>query len=125
MNPIPVDAAVFDQCVQMVVGVEPVLDFDSQAHKTDRDGMPKWKLQLLYKAPNARKPEVVEVGFAAVEVPDVSPTSRPLFKGLVARHWSNENDYGYSSGVSLSAEQVGFREAPSASNGSKREPAAA
>ncbi len=126
MNQIPVDAAMFDQCVLMVIGAEPVLDFETQAHKTDRDGLPKWKLQMLYKAPMARKPEVVEVGFAAAEVPELSPTSRPVFKGLVARHWDNENAYGYSSGVALSAEAVGFRDAPSASaNGSHKEPVAA
>ena len=114
MNQIPIDPAVFDQQLVMVVGCEPVVDFDTGAQKTDKDNVPKWKLQVLYKTERARKPEVVEIGFATPTQPEFGPESRPVFKGLVGRPWSNENQYGYSSGVALSAEQVGFRKPPSA-----------
>ncbi|MEM9656351.1 MAG: hypothetical protein AAGA65_30005 [Actinomycetota bacterium] len=116
MNVVPVDPNVFDKSVMAVIGVEPVLDFDTEAQKVDRrTNAPKWRLQLLYKAPTARKPEVVEVGFATDEVLDINPTDRPVFTGLVARHWENTNEYGTSSGLSLSAEAITFRSAPSAS----------
>jgi len=121
MKQFPIDTAVFDQCTLMVVGCEPVVDFDTGAQKTDRDNVPKWKLQILYKAEGAPRPEVVEIGFATATAPEFDPTSRPVFKGLVGRPWANENQYGFSSGVALSAEQVGIRQAPSA----RRESAAA
>ncbi len=95
-----------------VIAVEPVLDFQTQTQKTDREGANKWRLQLLYKAPTARRPEVVEVGFASPDQPEPGPTDRPVFAGLVARHWENTNEYGTSSGLSLSAEQITFRSAP-------------
>ena len=123
MNSVPIDPTVFDQCVRAVIDIEPVLDFDTQQQKTDREGAAKWRLQLLYKAPNARKPEVVEVGFATPDRPTPSPNDRPVFAGLVARHWENTNEYGTSSGLSLSAESVTFGSAPS-SQRSKAEAAA-
>jgi len=113
MNSVPIDPNVFDQCVIAVIGVEPVLDFDTDTQKVDRrTNAPKWRLQLLYKAPTARKPEVVEVGFATAEVLEVNQGDRPVFSGLVARHWENTNEYGTSSGLSLSAEEIKFRSAP-------------
>ena len=121
MNSVPVDPAAFDQSVRAVIDIEPVLDFDTQQQKTDREGAAKWRLQLLYKAPTARKPEVVEVGFATADRPNPGPNDRPVFAGLVARHWENTNEYGTSSGMSLSADTVTFRSPPSA----KKEPAAA
>ena len=121
MNSVPIDPAVFDQCVRAIIDIEPVLDFETQQQKTDREGANKWRLQLLYKAPNARKPEVVEVGFATPDRPNPGPTERPVFAGLIARHWENTNDYGTSSGLALSADTVTFRAPPS----SRKEPAAA
>jgi hypothetical protein len=113
----------FDRCVLAVIGIEPVLDFDTDTQKVDRrTNAPKWRLQLLYKAPTARKPEVVEVGFATDEVLEVNPTDRPVFTGLVARHWENTNEYGTSSGLSLSADEIQFRSPPPAQ---RREPAGA
>ena len=112
MNSVPVDPAVFDQGVMAVIAVEPVLDFNTQMQKTDREGAAKWRLQMLYKAPTARKPEVVEVGFSSPDQPQVAQGDRPVFAGLVARHWENTNEYGTSSGLSLSAEKVTFRSAP-------------
>lgn len=112
----------FDQCVRAVIDIEPVLDFDTQKQKTDKEGAAKWRLQLLYKAPNARKPEVVEVGFATTDRPSPAPTDRPVFAGLVARHWENTNEYGTSSGLSLSADKVTFRSPPAAT---RKETAAA
>ncbi len=115
------DTAIFDQGVRAIIDIEPVLDFDTQMQKTDRDGAAKWRLQLLYKAPAARKPEVVEVGFATADRPNPGPDDRPVFVGLMARHWENTNEYGTSSGLSISADAVTFRSPPAA----KREPAAA
>lgn len=121
MNTFPIATDVIAHGAEMVVGIEPVTDFDTGAQKTDKDGTPKWKIQFVYLAPGARKRELVEVGFASHKEPEFAPGSVPVFKGLVGRHWSNENAYGYSSGVALSAEEVGFRSAPSV----EREPVAA
>ena len=120
MNQFPIDTAVFDQGIVMVVGCEPVVDYDSGVQKTDRENVPKWKLQVLYRANGARRPEVVEVGFATATQPEFDAESRPVFKGLVGRLWSNENQYGHSAGVAISAEQVGFRNAPSTERGGER-----
>ncbi len=121
MKSVPVDPNEFDRNVMAIIGIEPVLDFDTGQQKTDRDGAPKWRLQVLYKTPRQRKPDVEEIGFATADLPEPGPMDRPVFVGLMARHWENTNDYGTSSGISLSAETVTFRSPPS----QQREPAAA
>ena len=113
---IPVDATVFDQMVRAVIDIVPVTEFDTGEQKRTKDGVPKYRVQLLV-ATGARKPEVLEVNFAAIQLPEFDPAKRPVFVGLTVSAWENTNEYGTSSGVSWSCEEVRFRAAPQ--NGSK------
>ena len=109
MNAFQIDSNWFTHNIKGLIDIEPVIDFDTKQQKADRDGMPKWRLQLLFKTPDMRKPEVVEVNFATDEITRVEPgMAVPVFKGLTGRHWSNQNAYGYSSGVSISADEIEF-----------------
>lgn len=108
MKQIPIDLNEFNDNIKAFIGIEPVVDFDTGEHRKDRDGRAKYRLQLLYKTARQRKPDVVEVGFASHEEPQLHDGTRPAFHGLIGRHWHNENEYGASSGVSLSAEAIDF-----------------
>ncbi len=108
---IPVDATVFDQMIRAVIDIVPVTDFDDGKQKKTKDGVPKYRVQLLV-ATGARKPEVMEVNFASIQVPEFDPAKRPVFVGLTVSAWENTNEYGTSSGVSWSCDEVRFRSAP-------------
>jgi hypothetical protein len=118
MRTIPVDINAFMASVQSVVALDPVVDYDTGEQRKDRDGVPRWKLTVLFQEEN-RKRELVEVGFAAATTPEPSPGAELVLTGLVARHWETTNDYGTNSGVSLSAQSVGFKPAASSANGSR------
>lgn len=110
MNTFQIDAEWFTRSIRGLIDVEPVVDYDTKQQKTDKNNLPKWKLQLLWKTPEmgTKKPLVVEVGFATDEVIQVEPGMTPTFHNLVGRHWENQNTYGYSSGVSMSADRIDF-----------------
>ncbi len=107
MREVPVDAGAFLANVGGVVAIEPVEDFETKNHATNRDGVPKWKLQLLYKRPGVRKRDVIEVGFAAHEhaLPAMSDAQKGLFfRGLRAMLW----EQGGRHGLSLSCDEFSF-----------------
>ena len=122
MNVVPVDANLFSAHIVGVVAIDPVTDYDTGEHKTDRDGIPKWRVQVIHQVPGRRR-ELVDVNFAASTEPSPGEGARPVFTNLQARHWENQNAYGYSSGLSLTADEVSFRTAPN--NNRTREEAAA
>lgn len=111
MNQIPIDTNQFVANIVGVVAIDPVTDYDTGEHKTNRDGTPKWRLQVIYQ-PAGRRRELVDIGFAAATEPMPGPGDRPVFVNLVGRHWANQNDYGYSSGIALSCDELKFRSAP-------------
>ena len=119
MKNIPVDIAAIMAGIQSVVGLDPVVDYDTGEQRRDRNGVPRWKLTVLYQD-GRRKRELVEIGFAAVDAPEPSPGAQLVLTGLSARPWENSNEYGFSSGVTLSAETVRFNPPTQ-----RREPAAA
>jgi hypothetical protein len=124
MRTIPVDTAALMTNVVGSLGIDPVVDYDTGEHRKNRDGVPRYKLTLLVQEPG-RKKELVEVGFAAAELPEQKAADdQVILQGLVARHWENTNEYGTSSGITLSADAVGFKPAAARSNG-QRENAAA
>ncbi len=98
MREVDVDAGAFVEKVKGVVGIEPVEDYETEGKQsTTKDGVPKWKLQVLVKNPRVRKPEVVEVGFAAHshELPDMADVGEGLyFRGLKAMLWEQGNRHG-------------------------------
>jgi hypothetical protein len=110
MRNVPVDINTFQINVIGPVGIDPVTDFETGEHRRTRDGIPRWRLTLLYQEPGRRK-ELVEIGFAAPTPPEAEPGAAVVLTGLVARHWETTNDYGTSSGITLSADTVGFRPA--------------
>lgn len=108
MRNIPVDINAFLSKVVGPVGFDPVVDYDTGEHRRNNDGVPRWKLTVLYQD-QGRKKELVEIGFAAPQPPErASESDQLVLQGLVARHWENTNAYGTSSGVALSADTVGF-----------------
>jgi hypothetical protein len=121
---VPVDTAALLANVHGCLGIDPVVDYDTGEHKKNRDGVPRYKAVLVYQLPG-RKRDLIEIGFAASEVPvQTSAEDEIILQGLVVRHWSSTNEYGHSSGMSLSADVVGFKPAAARSNG-QRETAAA
>lgn len=121
MRSIPVDINTFMTNIRGVSGIDPVTDFDTGEHKRDKEGVKRWKLEVLYREPRMSKSEVVQVAFSAHDEPDVNG-GELVITGLVGRPWSNSNDYGHSSGVSLQADSVTFRPVGAARNGAKGEP---
>lgn len=110
MRSVPVDIQTFMTHVETPVGIDPVVDFDTGEHRKDNQGTPKWKLTVLYREPG-RKRELVEIGFAAPNAPEAEPGATLIVQGLTARHWENTNKYGTSSGITLSADRIGFKPA--------------
>jgi hypothetical protein len=107
---VPVDIPLFLSHVVAPVGIDPVTDFETGEHRRNRDGVPRWKLTVLYQEPG-RKKELVEVAFAAPTAPEAAPGDQVVLSGLVARHWEATNDYGTNSGITLAADTIGFQPA--------------
>ena len=110
MRSVPVDINAFMSNVHTPIGFDPVVSYETGEHRRDNKDVPKWKLTVLYQEPG-RKKELVEVGFSAHQVPEGDANSTLVLQGLTARHWENTNQYGTSSGITLSAESVGFKPA--------------
>ena len=110
MRSVPVDINTFMNNIVMPVGVDPVVVFETGEQRRDNKEVLKWKLMVLYQEPG-RKKELVEIGFSAPQIPEGDANSTLVLQGLVARHWENTNAYGTSSGISLSADTVGFKPA--------------
>ena len=108
MRSIPVDIAAFLANVVTPVGFDPVVDYQTGEHKRNRDGVPRWRLTVLYQEPK-RKKELVEIGFAAVDPPDAEAGAELILQGLSAKHWETTNEYGTSSGVVFTADSIGFK----------------
>lgn len=117
MRTVPVDIPLFLSHVVAPVGIDPVTDFTTGEHRRNRDGLPRWKLTVLYQEPG-RKKELVEVSFAAPSAPEAEPGAQVVLSGLVARHWEATNEYGTNSGLTLAADTVGFQTATG--NGANR-----
>ncbi len=94
--------------VHTPIGFDPVVSYETGEHRRDNNGVLKWKLTVLYQEPG-RKKELVEIGFSAAETPEAKPDATLIIQGLVARHWENTNQYGTSSGITLSADTIGFK----------------
>ena len=62
--------------------------------------------------PAARRSEVDHIRFPAREAPAVDPTGELVITNLIGRHWENQNDYGYTSGIALSADAVPLQARP-------------
>jgi len=114
MREVPVDAAALLAPVDVVIGIDEVLETDESGNPTGQqrltnDGVPKWKLVL--SARNGRgKRELIEIGFAAAEAPEYGPKDLPHFRNLKAMHWH----MGNNAGLALTAEAVAFK--PAAGN---------
>ncbi len=108
MRNVPVDINAFLTNVLSPVGFDPVVDYDTGEHRRTNDGVPRWRLTVLYQEPG-RKKELVEIGFAAAEPPEAEPGAELLLQGLNARHWEATNAYGTASGITLTADEIGFK----------------
>jgi hypothetical protein len=108
MRNVPVDINTFLTNVQSPVGFDPVVDLETGEHRRNNDGVPRWRLTVLYQEPG-RKRELVEIGFAADQPPEAEPGAQLLLRGLTARHWETTNAYGTRSGMSLTADEIGFK----------------
>ena len=109
MNVVPIDVDMFLADVKAVLDVVPVVDNRTGEHMTNRDDVPRWRLELLVTDDRNQK-QVVTVGFTAIKPPEVIPGVMPNFDGLIARYW----DFNGRSGMSLSAERIRFPAAAAA-----------
>ncbi len=121
MSSYPIDVASYLSWVRGVSDIDADVDYTTGEHKTNRDGVPMWRLEVLVRRPGARRSEVDQIKFPAREAPVIDPAGELVITNLIGRHWANENDYGYSSGVALSADAVGFKPARRQSNGNRDE----
>ena len=110
MRNIPIDIAAFLGNVVSPVGFDPVVNYETGEQRRNNDGLLRWRLTVLYQEPG-RKKELVEIGFAATTPPEATPGAELILQGLVGRHWENTNEYGTSSGVTLSADSIAFKPA--------------
>ena len=108
MREVPVDVGTFLENVKGVVGIESVDDYDKPGEQSrTKEGVLKWKLQVLYKNPRIRKPDVVEIGFSANhdQLPDMADVGKGLhFRGLRAMLW----EQGTRHGLSLACNEFSF-----------------
>jgi len=109
MRNYPLDTNAIKANTIATVSVDPVVDFNTGEQKRDKDGIPKWRLEILVREPGATRSEVDHINFAAHEPPTATTPDEMVLTGLVGRPWSNENDYGHSSGVAMSAKSVRFQ----------------
>ena len=119
MNEYPIDGDRLLGRVTQVYGIDPVVDIESGEHVRDRDGIPKWKIRMIYEgvgpSGQRRKPEFIEVGVACHEHElDRSQGDWPTFADLNVRQWSMTDTYGTRHGMSLSAKAVRFGPHPNA-----------
>jgi hypothetical protein len=110
----------FRASVLEVVDVQAEYEFDTGAHKTNRDGVPRYHLGLAYQGPDDREWSKVKVKFHSRNVPPEAIADLSAFRvsmaGIVARPWESEG----RSGISVTAEQVDFQPI----NGAKQSAAA-
>ena len=111
MRNFPIDINAFMAMLRGVSDIDPVVDRDTGEHRTDRDGVPRWRLEVLVREPGQVRSQVVHIGFSSRERPVIDHTGELVITGLVGRHWENTNQYGTSSGVALSADTVAFKPA--------------
>jgi hypothetical protein len=114
----PIDFGTYRKWVRGVSDIEPDVNSQTGEHKTNRDGTPMWRLELLVRRPGTGRSVVDQIKFPSTEALVIDPTAELVIASLVGRHWENENDYGYSSGIALSAESVAFK--PTRANGNGR-----
>ena len=114
MRNIPVDINAFMTNVISPVGFDPVVDFETGEQRRTRDGVPRWRLSVLYQAPRQRK-ELVEIGFAAQQPPEAEPGAELILAGLSVSYWETTGRNGETrSGMSLTVDDLGFKPARAA-----------
>ena len=121
----PIDFGTYRTWMRGVSDIEADVNYQTGEHKTNRDGVPMWRLELLVRRPGTGRSVVDQIRFPSPEAPVIDPTAELVVVSLVGRHWENENDYGYSSGIALSADSVSFKPTRPAGNGHQDERASA
>lgn len=111
MRNYPLDINALKAMIIATVSVDPVVEYKTGEHKRDKEGIPKWRLEILVREPGTTRSEVDRINFSAHEPPQITTPDELVLTGLTGRPWSNENDYGYTSGVAMSAKSVRFQSA--------------
>ena len=119
MNTYPLDTKLILANIESVVALDPVVDLDTGEQRRDRNGVPRWKLTVVYNDPGAYRRELLEIGFASPKALEPGSGDELVITGMSGRPWQRQNAYGFNSGFAVSAETVAFRPRNS------REPAAA
>jgi len=117
----PIDVAAYLSWVRGVSDIDADINPQTGEHKTNRDGVPMWRLELLVRRPGTRRSVVDQIRFPARQAPVIDPAGDLVITNLVGRHWEQDNDYGYSSGIALSADSVSFEPAHRSNNGNEQD----
>ena len=109
MRTIPVDVS---RMRFAAIDVVPVTVYETGEVKTNKEGVPAWRVNTLCVVDGEAGGETVAVRLNAVRAPDFPPLTSVVFDGLSAMPWSQEGRSGVAflaDGVSAEASSVNGR----------------